>query len=338
MSSSCRLEGCSFDETGICALEHSPSECSNRLPQDDNGQIVLDTQEYSELTEQIGAPVLIEPAQSHSFGSKRSLGTEDLDSIMGKRYVNVVGILGDPESGKTACLASLYLLVSHAKLDGWSFADSLSLMAFEDIARGARDWNNGRVPEQMTVHTELSDDRSPGFLHLRLNRLSDGRKVDLVLPDIPGEWTQTLITSSRYERLEFLKSAGVIWIVLDGRVLADKEKRNGLIVRIGQLVGRLNTMFNNQIPRLLIIVTHRDCYSVNGNVSDRLLRELKRHGADAELIEVAPFSENQDEVPAGFGIDKLINVTVNKSNEKPIFWKSTTPDESKRNYLCYRNN
>ncbi|GKV76767.1 hypothetical protein PEC106568_19410 [Pectobacterium carotovorum subsp. carotovorum] len=190
----------------------------------------------------------------------------------------------------------------------------------------------------MTVHTELSDDRNPGFLHLRLNRLSDGRKVDLALPDIPGEWTQTLITSSRYDRLEFLKSAEVIWIVLDGRVLADKEKRSGLIIRIGQLTGRLNTMFNSKIPRLLIVVTHRDFYSVSENVSARLLKEIKRYGADAELIEIAPFSENQDEVPAGFGINKLIDITVSHSNERPRFWKSTIPDESTRNYLSYRSN
>ncbi|MFM1272663.1 hypothetical protein WFM03_02725 [Yersinia enterocolitica] len=338
MSSSCRFEGCTFDETGVCALEHPPTECSNRLPQDENNKIALDQQDYSALTEYIGAPVLTEPTHSHTFGSKRSLGLEEINDLMGNRYVNIVGILGDPESGKTACLASLYLLISHAKLSGWSFADSLSLIAFEEIVRGARDWNNGRVPEQMTVHTELSDDRRPGFLHLRLNRLLDGRKVDLALPDIPGEWTQTLITSSRYDRLEFLKSADVIWIVLDGRGLADKERRNGLIVRIGQLAGRLNTMFNGKIPRLLIVITHRDSYSVTANVSTRLLRELKHHGAEAEIIGVSPFSENEDEVPAGFGISELIDMTVRSSNKRAKFWKSTIPDENRRAYLSYRRN
>lgn len=248
MSGSCRHEGCTFDETGICTLGNVPSSCSNRLPLDDDAETPLEASDSNHLTEQLGAPVLSELIQSHAFGSKQSLGLDDINALMSKRYVNVVGILGDPESGKTACLASLYLLLSHAKLDGWSFADSRSLTAFEEIARGAREWNNGHVPEQMTIHTELTDERSPGFLHLRLKRLSDGRKVDFALPDIPGEWTQALISNSQYERLDFIKSAETLWVVIDGRALKDLEKRHGTIARVGQLAGRLRTMFDGNIP------------------------------------------------------------------------------------------
>ncbi|HGR4956597.1 hypothetical protein RBG07_12060 [Klebsiella aerogenes] len=338
MSGSCRLEGCTFDETGICALENSPSTCANRLPLDDDKVAPIDIHDYNNLTGQLGAPVLAEPTQSHTIGSKQSLGLEDINALMSTRYINVVGILGEPESGKTACLASLYLLISHAKLEGWSFADSRSLTAFEDIARGARDWNNGQVPDQMTVHTELTDDRSPGFLHLRLNRLSDGRKVDFALPDIPGEWTQTLISSSQSDRLDFIKSAEVIWIVLDGRALADIEKRHGVIARVGQLAGRLKTMLNDQIPRLLIVVTHRDSYTVDDNVSRRLQSELNRHGVNVEIVGVAPFSDRLDTVPAGFGIAELIDMTVGHPLEQPTFWKSSTPNVNTRQYLNYRRN
>lgn len=337
MSGSCRHEGCTFDETGICTLSNPSSTCSNRLPPVENTEAQpIGTQDYSNLSEQFGAPVLVEPTQSHSFGSKQSLGLDDINTLMSTRYVNIIGILGDPESGKTACLASLYLLLSHANLEGWSFADSRSLTAFEEIARGARDWNNGQVPEQMTVHTELSDDRNPGFLHLRLNRLSDGRKIDFALPDIPGEWTQTLISRSQYDRLDFMRSAEVIWIVLDGRSLAEREKRNGVIARVGQLAGRLNTMLNARMPRLLIVVTHRDSYTVDNNVSRRLQSELNRHGAHAEIVGIAPFSDQSEKVPAGFGIAELINITVGCPPEQPIFWKSSPPNTDSREYLNYR--
>ncbi|MBN3065212.1 hypothetical protein H5A21_14250 [Pectobacterium aquaticum] len=336
MSGSCRHEGCTFDETGICTLGNVPTSCSNRLSLDDGEGTPLEDSDYNDLTEQLGVPVLSEPTQSHTFGSKQSLGLDDINALMSKRYVNVVGILGDPESGKTACLASLYLLLSHAKLDGWSFADSRSLTAFEEIARGAREWNNGQVPEQMTVHTELTDERSPGFLHLRLKRLSDGRKVDFALPDIPGEWTQALISNSQYERLDFLKSAETIWIVVDGRALKDPEKRHGTIARLGQLAGRLHTMFGGNIPRLLIVVTHHDLYTVDENIASRMQHELSRRGATAEIVEVAPFSDQLDTVPAGFGIAELINITVNTPTRPLIFWKSSEQGTSKREYLNYR--
>lgn len=340
MSRSCRYEGCTVDETGICALARDSLSCENRINRAVADEASADTQDNGEVASQfddrLGAPVLDQPVRASAFPSSRTLGLEDLNSLMGTRYVNVVGILGDPESGKTACLASLYLLVSHAMLKDWSFADSKSLTAFEEIARGARDWNDGQVPEQMTVHTELSDDHRPGFLHLRLARLSDGRRVDLALPDVPGEWTQALVNASRSDRLDFIKSAEVIWIVLDGRTLADIEKRQGLIARVGQLVGRLNTMLDGHTPRLVAVVTHRDLHVLGGNVASRLQAEFIRRGAEVEIVGVAPFSDDQDNVPAGFGIAELIDLTVGKPVDRPTFWNPTEPTEGSRAYLAYR--
>lgn len=342
MSGSCGFDGCTVDETGSCALARDPLTCGNRVTSKVAGASSADAQGDDELAQQssdrLGAPVLEQPVRTTAFPSSRTLGLEDLNAMMGTRYVNVVGILGDPESGKTACLASLYLLVSHAMLTGWSFADSRSLTAFEEIARGARDWNDGEPQEQMTVHTELADEHRPGFLHLRLVRLSDGRRVDLALPDVPGEWTQALVNTARSDRLDFMKSAEAIWIVLDGRTLANIEKRQGLIARVGQLVGRLNTMLDGLLPRLVIVVTHRDLHVLGDTVANRLQIELTRRGAKAEIVGVAPFSDHPNNVQAGFGIAELIDLTVGKTTERPTFWQSTEPTDCDRAYLTYRRN
>ena len=340
MSGSCSFEGCTVDETGICALARDPLTCGNRVINAVAGATSADAQDNDEVAAQrgdrLGAPVLDQPVRAYALPSSRALGLEDLNAMMGIRYVNVVGILGDPESGKTACLASLYLLVSHAMLKGWSFADSRSLAAFEEIVRGARDWNDGKAPEQMTVHTELADDHGPGFLHLRLVRISDGRRVDLALPDVPGEWTQALVNTARSDRLDFMKSAEAIWIVLDGRTLAELERRQGLIARVGQLAGRLNTMLDGRAPRLMIVVTHRDLHVLTDDVANRLQTELVRRGAKAEVVSVAPFSDDPDNVPAGFGIAELIDLTVGKPSDRPTFWQPTEPTEGDRAYLNYR--
>lgn len=133
-----------------------------------------------------------------------------------------------------------------------------------------------------------------------------------------------------------MKSAEAIWIVLDGRTLADIEKRQGLIARVGQLAGRLNTMLDGRSPRLMIVVTHRDLHALTNNVTDRLQAELARRGAKAEIIGVAPFSDVPDNVPAGFGIAELIDLTVGKRSDPPAFWQSTEPTEGDRAYLSYR--
>ena len=74
-------------------------------------------------------------------------------ALMGKEYCRIIGLLGMPGSGKTSCLVSLYLLLAHGNVGDFTFADSKSLTALDELSRGARNWDGG-MPEQMTGHTE----------------------------------------------------------------------------------------------------------------------------------------------------------------------------------------
>ncbi|MES2975662.1 MAG: hypothetical protein V4757_18735 [Pseudomonadota bacterium] len=257
---------------------------------------------------------------------------------MGKRYVTVVGILGEPESGKTAALASLYLLVANAKLAGWSFADSHSLLGFEDIARGSRQWNLGNPPDQMTVHTHLPDERRPGFLHLRLRRDTDHRRVDLALPDLPGEWTQGLVRTSKWERLNFLQSADAIWIFADGRALADKQKKQALILRLGQLAGRLNASMPEGVPKLILVMTHRDAVEVPSATIDRIRDVFAKDGLKFESVAIASFAKRGAGIKPGHGLKELIDATTAASKQALPFWLPSEPTEGQRSYLAYRRN
>lgn len=340
MSAECNFDGCTVGETGVCALERDPATCEHRVgnaaPATANGSAVEAEPSDPAALSAIGAPVLDGPTGTSSFPSSRTLGPDAISKMMASRYVTVIGILGDPESGKTACLASLYLMISNAELDGWKFADSKTLMAFEDIARGAREWNAGNPPEQMTVHTELSDDRRPGFLHMRLVRGSDGRRVDLVLPDLPGEWTTELVGTSRADRFEFLKAAEAIWVVLDGRALKNKERRQGVISRVGQLAGRLGTLLGGELPKLVLVITHRDSGEPSAAVTTRLNAELAKRAVTATIVSVAPFSDNNKQVKPGFGLDELIEASTFSGLPPVEFWPSSDPVEGARSYIGYR--
>ncbi|HLO78905.1 MAG TPA: hypothetical protein VK196_20805 [Magnetospirillum sp.] len=339
MSRDCTFDGCTVGETGVCALEHDPSTCKHHIAARDSGAgsaaEVEGESDLAEPAEDLGAPVLEKPAGAASFPSSRTLGPDFVSSMMGSRYVTVVGILGDPESGKTACLASLYLLVSNAQLEGWSFADSRSLIGFEEIARGAREWNEGQPPDQMTVHTEMADDRRPGFLHLRLLRQADGHRVDFALPDLPGEWTTELVCSARADRFDFLKSAEVIWVVVDGRALMDRERRQGVISRLGQLAGRIKSIFDGEIPRMMIVVTHRDHGELSESIETRIAAELAKRDVVARICQIAPFSECGD-VRAGFGLSELMEATVEQLRCEVDFWPSSAPEEGSRSYIAFR--
>ena len=342
MSGVCRIDGCTVVETGRCALEKDPDACPNRIenveadrPEVAPAADLLESRGVG-VMDGIGVPVLTPPVDVPSFPKSTTLELEVIERMMSRRYVTVVGILGDPESGKTACLASLYLLVSNAQLEGWTFADSRSLMGFEEIARGARRWNEGQPPEQMTVHTELDDERQPGFLHLRLRYEADGRHVDLALPDLPGEWTKSLIRSSRTDRLEFIKSADVVWLVVDGRTLANREHRHGTIIRLGQLIGRLRSVVGETMPRLLLVITHRDKYAIPEEILKRVADELSKHDATADVVAVAPFSDDTS-IDPGFGLASLIRATVGPRHHVPSFWPSTMPKVGERFFLSFRS-
>lgn len=337
MSRACTFDGCTVGETGACALERDPAACEHRIGATTLAGVdaVASGTSATDTIDGLGAPVLEKPTNSASFPSSRTLGPEIVSDMMGSRYVTVVGILGDPESGKTACLASLYLMIANAQLKGWSFADSKSLMAFEEIARGAREWNEGRLPDQLTVHTEMADDRRPGFLHLRMARSSDGRRFDFALPDLPGEWTTALVGTARADRFEFVKSAEAIWLVVDGRALADKERRQGAISRLGQLTGRLETIFDGILPRVMVVVTHRDNGELNQTTTNRITAELAKRNVVAEIHQVAPFSEGGG-VKAGFGLADLIDATAGSKRTATEFWPDSAPQEGSRSYLTFR--
>jgi hypothetical protein len=255
---------------------------------------------------------------------------------MCERCCRVVGILGSPDAGKTASLVSLYLLLSRARLEGFEFCDSRTLVAFEEIGRGARHWNDGRVPQQMSTHTELADERIAGFLHLRLRHTESAEKFDFLLPDLPGEWSTSLVDNNRTDRLAFLKSADVIWFMLDGRKLIDPRTRILATHRAKLMIQRICAFLAPSIPRLLFVITRLDM----GRPTEQTLKSLKEeaaaHSVSTEIVHIASFTENP-EVKAGTGLSQLLTRTVAvEGGVRVEFWADDADRTGSRAMLRFR--
>jgi len=308
---SCRNSECTVAQTGICLLNNAPDECPNRM-------LGSEAKGGLDPSGMLGEPVLAAPKDTPRFPPSAALGVEDVRAIMGGSYGRIIGVLGAPDSGKTACLVSLYLLLAHDRVDGLTFADSKSLMAFDELSRGARRWR-GATPEQMTAHTELGDDRSAGFLHLKLLRQSDGTRLNLFIPDLPGEWSTSLIDSNRADRLEFLRGAYAIWIMVDGRSLADRLQRRSAIHRASLLIDRIVALCVPAIPTVRLVITRFD----QGQPGEATLQELRDHasqlGVDLAISNIASFSESAD-IPAGTGIADLVTQTLARPCYDDEFW------------------
>jgi hypothetical protein len=320
----CSRPECTVSQTRICVLNNVPKDCPNAVS-------ALATESVD-----VGATTAIPPLSpvesTARFPAGRALGAQDTYSITAREYGRLICVLGAPDSGKTACLVSLYLLLSHDQLFGFSFADSKSLMAFDELARGAREWT-GEVPEQMTAHTRLDGGRSAGLLHLRLARANQ-RDVSVFIPDLPGEWTNSLIDSNVSERLSFLRSADVIWLTMDGRALVDISRRHNAIHRVGLLLERLRTLCPAPLPSIRFVVTRLDAAPIADGVAARLVEAAHGAGFDSAVHQVASFSQN-DDVRPGKGIAELLNDSVRRVPVESEFWAARGVDATSRSVMKF---
>ena len=325
MADGCKNPNCTVAQTGICVLNNDPATCPQRL-HGDNVEI--------NPVEAALAP----PVRKPRFPSSSALSPTDVDKLSSGRYCNLIGILGAPDAGKTALIVSLYLLLARRKLANYRFLNSASITALDEISRGARRWNQGQPPEQMTSHTELQDERVPGFLHLRFRQLSTDRRFDFLLPDLPGEWSTSLIDHYRVDRLQFFKSADSIWLTLDGRQLLEPKLRQQVLHRTNLLFERIASFLAPSVPPILLVISHLDL----GRPEERNLKALEREAAGFGLtvapLSVASFSDN-NQVSPGTGISDLISETINclTPHKSPPFWPSTDTASEQRMALRYRD-
>ena len=326
-NTTCRKPDCTVAQTGICLLNNDAATCPERQ--------FLPTSSNESAPSLTIAPPLRSPSSNPKFPDSLTLTPEGLRAVTGKRYFRLVGILGAPAAGKTAVLVSLYLLLARNRLEGFGFAESLTMMAFDQISRGARRWNQGHPPEQMTSHTESPDQRTPGFLHLRLRSSGTEEIKDLLLPDLPGEWSDSLIDSSRVDRLQFLKASDVIWLMIDGRQLVG-TKRQYVLHRANLILQRSAELLAPDIPPVLIVISHLDLGNPPDSSIASLTKEAARFGIRASVVSVASFSEN-DACKPGSGISELI---LQSLNDHPVtraaFWPNTTQPREGRFVLRYR--
>lgn len=307
----CARPECTVAETGRCLLNNDPSSCPERT--DSSGQ-AFSLVDISGIT----TPPLEKPVERPRFPHSLAFSSEELRSLTGAHYHFLVGILGSPKAGKTALLVSLYLLVANGKLEGYQIADSQTLMGIDEISRATRRWNQGQIPEEMTIHTDLPDERTAGFLHLRLKRLNDGKMLDLLLPDLPGEWSDSLIDHKRTDRLSFLKSADVLWLTIDGVDLVKSRQR--VLHRMQLLFQRIKAFLENHAPRIIVVISHLD----RGEPEERSLKVLKdeamRRGLDLSIINVASFSDEHNVAPGTGLLDLLRTTFETDASSRAAFW------------------
>ncbi len=313
----CTTQNCTVGVTGKCLEMYDPAtQCPHFTPAERVNQ-----------TAKTYAP--LGTAAARTFHAGNELGLQDALKITQGRYAHLIAILGQANAGKTCMLSALYLMACYGGLlPRFAFAGSYTLPGFEQRARGLRTWAQGRLPEQFTDHTHLDDPRQPGLLHLALaDRKNSGERVELLLTDLPGEWTARLITQAQTsERFQFLDRADGVVIAIDGPKLVSTGQRQVELVNLRQLIDRLaqNVKLNTSTPLVLAVCKADELRlempaNING-VADH----AKEKGFDARPMLVASFSQNLSVAQNGHGVLEVIE-TVIDNRQRPAVSRSLLP-------------
>jgi hypothetical protein len=299
----CEKADCTVATTGQCLLSQAdPNQCQHFR----SGGVVP-----------VGvSPVALidETPRAHKVGRKfhlgNELGAEDASEIMRARYSHLIGVLGSTDAGKTCLLSSLYLMASGGTLPAkYMFAGSLTLQAFEDRARGLREWEDGKLPAQLADHTILTDPRQPSLLHLAFRESAgERRRLDFLLTDLPGEWTDNLVLrAANAGSFEFLQRADGIILVVDGTVLIS-DRRHIELQHMRQFVERLSNevKLSQDIPFVVLVSKSDEIGMQMPPAAIELKNHIESFGYTATTISAAAFSRHPDNVKSGTGVFSAI--------------------------------
>jgi GTPase SAR1 family protein len=252
---------------------------------------------------------------ARQFHTGLELGTDDIAELTRARYCHLIGVLGAWDAGKTCFLLSLYLMASGNSLPGdYLCAGSLTLKGFEERARRIRNWDSATpLPEQLADHTSLADPRQPALLHLALReRGGDRQRYDLLLTDLPGEWSKSLVDrAATAGRFDFLKRADGIIVVVDGPALAS-ERRHVEVQRTKHLMDRLihSVRVDASVP-LTLLLTKCDRISMKQpEAVAELVEHCKQLGFEPRAVLSAAFSNKPQTVPNGAGVFEAIQGVI----------------------------
>jgi hypothetical protein len=175
---------------------------------------------------------------------------------------------------------------------------------FEDRVRRLRKWVAGVLPKKLADHTILSDSRNPSLLHIALREVVDRRRrFDLLLTDLPGEWTKSLIDNAESEkRFRFLHRADGIIIVIDGPSLV--SDRHVEIFNAKLLLSRLAESVKLDLSVPIIILISK-CDKLDGTLPADI-HKLVEHGVKLgfalDVIMAAAFSSVPEKIANGTGV------------------------------------
>ncbi len=206
-----------------------------------------------------------EEAREEDALAERALTTDDrqlplaqAEDLAGEGVLDVVLLVGEPETGKTTLLVALWdALLAQGAIGTAMLAGSRTALGFERRAWLSRLLSNGERRDTLRTYQEDN-----GFVHLRL--LADAEIHEVLLSDIAGEtFRQVREGASFSDKLPWLGRADSALLCVDGASLADGARRSTALTNARVLLRQLTLARGDRGLRLAIVLTMADLVTDN---------------------------------------------------------------------------
>lgn len=292
----CAVTDCPFNDGGACleAFE-DPTDCPNTS---ENPPDEVDTQEIDDDLDESGIEGIqvFEPGFV-SFESGESLGLSQANDLRAERQSRFVLLAGEVKAGKSTLLIELFAKFLKGPYEGWDFAGSRTLGAFDRAHAPARESSGRGTPD-----TARTSDEGMRFLHLRLGRRE---RIDLLLSELSGERFKGLIDgASVRDQVPIADVAERCLLLVDGNLMSAASTRSRVFARARRLVGALTEPggLRKGTP-VLVLATKSDLWDPMSTDfvradADALVDFARERGLDAswEAIAARPIADNTTEM------------------------------------------
>jgi hypothetical protein len=290
----CSVAECPFQVGGKC-LEafDDPADCPNTddvesasgFEADDVEEREDESHDAEESDLQQLDPFPPSAEEFVNFGTTDSLGTSQANDLRAARRAPVVLLAGEVSAGKSTLIVEIFGKFLKGPYQGWDFAGSETLQAFDRLHAPARGSSGRSAPE-----TLRTPDEGARFLHLALNR---DHRLDLLLSDLSGELFAGLVDGAPVaESIPTASVADKCLFLIDGSEASSASTLSRLFTRARRMLGALTEPGGLVAGTpTLIIATKADLWSESMTSIEGKLAELKQfaegRGMQASVATVA---------------------------------------------------
>lgn len=340
----CNLKDCPVFDKGICMEgfdQKSIEDCPNSFEENSDEPVDSLGDSHSNFTAELEFNTediddLIE--QEVNINQGLELTSSDLRKLSYNKRLNVILLMGEPNSGKTTLIASIYDQFQKRGINNLLFKGSMSLIGYEKRCFLSR-WNAINFDDPDTIRTSTYDEH---YLHLNLFDSKTKVSRDLMFSDVSGEYYSEIRDLNKTaESFTSLLNSTHSFYVIDGAGLLGQKRhsiKNNAIRFIERII---NLPKFQRLKEMNIVITRKDAFEDIEKLKAFFIEPLESKFPNIDFIYFPVASRvtktSNEQVKEGDGIPEIVNKCFDLSSRVSYYVKTDKENDEQRMFIKYKS-